>query len=238
MLQVSELDVHYGGINALNGVSLEVHAGEIVAIIGANGAGKTSLLRRICGSVTGEKGRVFFNGTDITRLKPHQIATMGVAHVPEGRRLFANLTVFENLLVGAHIVKDSAKIKISIQRAYELFPWLRSRRSQLAGTLSGGEQQMLAIARALMSDPKLLLMDEPSLGLSPALVETVFRTIRELNSAGRTVLLVEQNSAKALAVAHRAYVLETGRIVAQGPARELLDSPMVKQAYLGGKACA
>ncbi|HCF89918.1 MAG TPA: ABC transporter ATP-binding protein [Firmicutes bacterium] len=233
MLRVNDVDVFYDGINALDSVSLEVNEGEIVAIIGANGAGKTSLLRRICGSVVSRKGQIIFEGVDITKTKPHDIIAMGIAHVPEGRRLFTNLTVFENLLVGAHLVNDKQKIQAGIARAYELFPWLVERRTQMAGTLSGGEQQMLAIARALMSDPKLLLMDEPSLGLSPALVETVFKIIKEVNSSGRTVLLVEQNSVQALGIAHRAYVLETGRVTLSGTAADLLNSSQVRQAYLG-----
>ncbi len=235
MLKVENLKVYYGGIYALRSVSLDVREGEIVTIVGANGAGKSTLLRTISGLVRAREGRVLFDGRDITRASVHQIAAAGIAHVPEGRRIFANVSVLENLLLGAHAVRDHAKIAAGLERAYSLFPWLKDRRSQRAGTLSGGEQQMLAIARALMSDPKLVLLDEPSLGLAPTLVKTVFSIVRELNAAGRTILLVEQNAAKALAIADRAYVLETGAVVTEGPATALMNSELVKEAYLGRK---
>lgn len=233
MLKVDSVDVFYGGIQALREVSVAVEEGEIVAIIGANGAGKSTLLRCISGLVRARRGRIVFKGRDITRLPPDQVAAMGIAHVPEGRRVFANLSVLENLLVGAHLARNRSEVASRLRRVYELFPWLEGRAHQKAGTLSGGEQQMLVIGRALMSDPTLVLMDEPSLGLAPALVKAVFGIIRELNASGRTVLLVEQNASQALALAHRAYVLQTGRVVLSGSGRELLDNPMVKAAYLG-----
>lgn len=233
MLRIEALDVYYGGIHALREVSVEVQEGEIVAIIGANGAGKSTLLRTISGLVRPRRGRILFGERDISRLPPDRVAALGIAHVPEGRRVFANLSVLENLLVGAHLARDGREVAARLRRVYELFPWLEGRARQKAGTLSGGEQQMLAIGRALMSDPRLVLMDEPSLGLAPALVKAVFGIIRELNAAGRTILLVEQNASQALALAHRAYVLQTGRVVLTGTGRELLDSPLVKAAYLG-----
>lgn len=233
MLNVDSVDVFYGGIQALREVSVAVEEGEMVAIIGANGAGKSTLLRCISGLVRARRGRIVFKGRDITRLPPDQVAAMGIAHVPEGRRVFANLSVLENLLVGAHLARSRSEVAARLRRVYELFPWLEGRAHQKAGTLSGGEQQMLVIGRALMSDPTLVLMDEPSLGLAPALVKAVFGIIRELNASGRTVLLVEQNASQALTLAHRAYVLQTGRVMLSGTGRELLDNPMVKAAYLG-----
>lgn len=236
LLQVQELDVYYGGIHALRNVSIEVQEGEIVAIIGANGAGKSTLLRTISGIVKPKRGRIIFAGRDITGKNPDAVAALGIAHVPEGRKMFANLTVLENLEVGAYLVRNRTVFQRNLEMVYTVFPRLRERASQLAGTLSGGEQQMLAIARGLMMGPKLLMMDEPSLGLAPVLVNTIFAKIREINREGTTVLLVEQNAHKALKLAHRAYVLETGALVASGPAGQLARDPMIQKAYLGRKA--
>ncbi|MGB9867342.1 MAG: ABC transporter ATP-binding protein [Bacillota bacterium] len=236
LLEVRDLDVFYGGIHALRSVSLGVDQGEIVTIIGANGAGKSTLLKTISGIVKPKAGRILFAGQDITGKSPDKVAALGIAHVPEGRKMFANLTVLENLEVGAYLVRDRATFQRNLELVYAIFPRLKERASQLAGTLSGGEQQMLAIARGLMMRPKLLMMDEPSLGLAPVLVNTIFAKIREINAEGTTVLLVEQNAHKALKLAHRAYVLETGTLVASGPAAQLARDPMVQKAYLGKKA--
>jgi branched-chain amino acid transport system ATP-binding protein len=233
VLQVEGLRVHYGAIEALRGISLEVPAREVVALIGANGAGKTTTLRAISKMLSPSGGRVRFLGEDVTRLPSHRIVARGMAHAPEGRGIFLNLTVKENLELGAYLRRDRSGIEADAERAYALFPILAERRSQIAGTLSGGEQQMLAVARALMSRPKLMLLDEPSLGLAPQVVERIFAVLREVNASGVALLLVEQNAHKALQLAHRAYVLETGAIVMQGTGRELLASPAVRKAYLG-----
>ena len=233
ILSVSNLEVAYGTIPALHGIDLEVEKGEIVTLIGANGAGKTTTLRTISGLLHPRKGDVQFNGKTITRIKPHVITAMGVSHVPEGRGIFANLTVAENLELGAYLRKDKIE-KAEYERIYSLFPVLKERIKQNAGTLSGGEQQMLAISRALMSKPAVLLLDEPSLGLAPQMVQTIFRVIREINSEGTTILLVEQNAHMALMTARRAYVMETGRIVAADDTKALLASDRIKKAYLGG----
>ena len=233
LLSVRDLRVAYGGIQALRGVSLEVNEGEIVTLIGANGAGKTTLLRSISGLLRPKSGSIQYGDCDICREPAHRIVKRGLCHVPEGRIVFANLTVRENLQLGAYLRNDAGGIKADLESMYLLFPRLRERMSQSAGTLSGGEQQMLAIARALMGRPKVLLMDEPSLGLAPLLVQEIFRRIREINAAGTTILLVEQNAHMALSVAHRGYVLETGEIVLAGEARELALNEDVKKAYLG-----
>jgi branched-chain amino acid transport system ATP-binding protein len=234
LLVVDNIDTHYGAIQALHGISLEVNAGEIVTLIGANGAGKTTTLRAISGMIEPTRGDVVFDGVDITGTPPHMLVTKGLSHVPEGRGIFANLTVAENLELGAYVRKDRHNLSADKERVFTLFPRVKERLKQMAGTLSGGEQQMVAIARALLARPKLLLLDEPSLGLAPQLVKLIFDIIREINTQGTTVLLVEQNAHMALAVAHRAYVLQTGSICKSGPARDLLDDPEVKKAYLGG----
>ena len=234
MLEVEGLDVYYGAVHALKGLTLRAEQGEIVTLIGANGAGKTTLLRTISGLVRPRAGRVAFEGRDITRVPPHDIVGLGVSQSPEGRMVFANLSVGDNLELGAYRRKDRAGIAADRERAFELFPRLRERRRQSAGTLSGGEQQMLAIGRALMSRPRLLLLDEPSLGLAPLLVREIFKTIREINAAGVTVLLVEQNAHMALSVAGRGYVLETGRVRLEDRADRLLQNEEVRRAYLGG----
>ncbi len=233
VLQVSGLCVHYGAIEALRGISIEVPAGEVVALIGANGAGKTTTLRAISKMIRPSGGSVRFLGEDVTRLPSHEVVARGMAHAPEGRGIFLNLTLRENLMLGAYLRRDAAGIAKDEERAYALFPILAERRDQVAGTLSGGEQQMLAVGRALMSRPRLLLLDEPSLGLAPQLVERIFGALREVNDSGVALLLVEQNAHKALQLAHRAYVLETGSIVMSGTGRELLASPEVRKAYLG-----
>jgi branched-chain amino acid transport system ATP-binding protein len=230
---VRDLVVHYGVIRALAGVSLEVGDGQVVALIGANGAGKSTTLRAVSGMLRPTAGAVVLGGADVTGLPSHALVSRGMAHAPEGRGVFLNLTVRENLDLGAYLRRDRAGIEQDRQRAYQLFPILGERRSQVAGTLSGGEQQMLAVARAMMSRPRLLLLDEPSLGLAPQVVERIFEVLREINQAGVSLLLVEQNAHKALQVAHRAYVLETGSVVMQGTGRELLASPEVRKAYLG-----
>jgi len=234
MLQVETLDVYYGAVHALKGVSLRADQGEIVTLIGANGAGKTTLLRSISGLVPSRAGRVTFEGRDITRVPPHDIVGLGVSQAPEGRLVFANLSVEDNLDLGAYRRKDRPGIKEDLDAVYRLFPRLLERRRQTAGTLSGGEQQMLAIGRALMSRPRLLLLDEPSLGLAPLLVREIFRTIVEINRRGVTVLLVEQNAHMALSVAGRGYVLETGHVRFEDQASRLLQNEDVKKAYLGG----
>ncbi len=233
LLEVRDLHVYYGVIHALKGVSLDVPQGKIVALIGANGAGKTSTLRAISGMVTPKKGsQVLFDGADITGQKSHAVVARRLAHAPEGRGIFLNLTVQENLHLGAFLRRDK-EIEKDADHCYELFPVLKERRTQIAGTLSGGEQQMLAISRALMSRPKLLLLDEPSLGLAPQITDRIFRTLRDVNAQGVSMLLVEQNANLALRVAHHAYVLETGEIKMQGTGEELLKSDEVRRAYLG-----
>ena len=233
MLEVRDLEVYYGVIQALKGISFDVNQGEIVALIGANGAGKTTTLQTLTGILSPKSGSIVFEGKDLTRTPAHKIVEMGMAHVPEGRRVFADMSVYENLLLGAYTRKDKAEIAESLAGVYKRFPRLEERKGQRAGTLSGGEQQMLAMGRALMSKPRIILMDEPSMGLSPIFVEEVFRIIKEISAEGTTVLLVEQNAKKALTIADRAYVLETGRIVLQGDAKDLLNNESVKKAYLG-----
>lgn len=233
VLAVEGLHVRYGAIHALQGVSLEVLPGEVVALIGANGAGKTTTLAAVSGLLKPAAGRVRLLGDDITGSPAERLVYRGIAHAPEGRGIFANLTVRENLLLGAYRRRDRDGIRADLQRALKVFPILAEREGQLAGTLSGGEQQMLAVARAMMSRPKLLLLDEPSLGLAPQVVETIFQTLAEIHRSGVSILLVEQNAAKALAFADRAYVLETGRVVMLGRGAELLASPDVRRAYLG-----
>ncbi len=233
ILEVRDLRVDYGGIKALRGISLEVPEGQVVALIGANGAGKTTTLRAISKMLRPASGTIRFRGEDVTRLASHQLVARGMAHGPEGRGIFLNLTVRENLELGAYLRRDRAGIEADAEKAYALFPILAERRAQVSGTLSGGEQQMLAVARALMSRPKLLLLDEPSLGLAPQVVERIFAVLRDVSATGVSLLLVEQNAHKALQLAHRAYVLETGDIVMTGTGRELLASPEVRKAYLG-----
>ena len=233
VLELKGVDARYGRVQALRGVTIEVRKGEIVALIGSNGAGKTTTLRTISGLMHPVKGSIHFEGRDITFDPAHVIVGRGICQAPEGRRLFPRMTVVDNLGMGAYTRSDSVGVRQDMQRVYELFPRLKERSTQIAGTLSGGEQQMLAIGRALMSRPKLLMMDEPSLGLAPILIETIFQVITEINSQGTPVLLVEQNAHKALAIAHRAYVLETGSIVKQGSGEELLESEDVQKAYLG-----
>ena len=233
ILAVRELEVAYGTIPALHGIDLEVEKGEIVTLIGANGAGKTTTLRTISGLLRPRRGAVTFNDRNITAVKPHVITAMGVSHVPEGRGIFANLTVKDNLELGGYLRKDKIT-DAEYERVYTLFPVLKERFKQNAGTLSGGEQQMLAISRALMSKPSVLLLDEPSLGLAPQVVQTIFRVIREINAEGTTILLVEQNAHMALMTAHRGYVMETGRIAAHDTTQALLKSDRIKKAYLGG----
>lgn len=232
MLNVQDLCVNYGMIQAVKGVSFEVNKGEIVALIGANGAGKTSILHTITGIIQAKSGSVSFEDIDITKKPSHKIVAMGMAHVPEGRRVFSQLTVLENLKLGAYTRKDTKEIEQEIKRIYERFPRLEERKSQLAGTLSGGEQQMLAMGRALMSKPRLMVMDEPSMGLSPLYVNEIFKLIEDIHNSGTTVLLIEQNAKKALSIADRAYVLETGNITLSGKASELMDNDLVKKAYL------
>lgn len=233
LLEVKDVQVHYGAINALKGVSLTVEKGQLVTLIGANGAGKTTLLNTISGAVAGSAGSILFQGEEILNELPHLITRYGIAHVPEGRKIFTELTVEENLEVGAYVQKDAGRIRELIERNYELFPRLAERRGQEGGSLSGGEQQMLAIARGLMSDPTLLLLDEPSLGLAPLLVETVFELVSEINRQGVSVLLVEQNANIALQTATYGYVLETGTITIAGEASELMNNKAVQNAYLG-----
>lgn len=233
MLEISDLSVNYGGIKALQQVSLRVETGEIVTLIGANGAGKTTTLKTISRLLTAKTGRIIYQGQDITHLPPHEIVKRGIAHSPEGRRILARQTVLTNLQLGAYTRSDRLGVKSDIEEQLQLFPRLSERREQLAGTLSGGEQQMLAIARALMSCPKLLLLDEPSLGLAPQIVREIFSIIRQLNESGVTILLVEQNANLALETANRGYVLEAGRLTIAGEAGDLLKDERVKQAYLG-----
>ncbi|MFM6062557.1 MAG: ABC transporter ATP-binding protein [Microcystis panniformis] len=233
MLEINDLSVNYGGIKALQQVSLRVETGEIVTLIGANGAGKTTTLKAISRILTAKTGRIIYQGQDITHLPPHEIVKRGIAHSPEGRRILARQTVLTNLQLGAYTRSDRLGVKSDIEEQWQLFPRLSERREQLAGTLSGGEQQMLAIARALMSRPKLLLLDEPSLGLAPQIVREIFSIIRKLNESGVTILLVEQNAHLALETANRGYVLEAGCLTIAGEARDLLKDERVKQAYLG-----
>ncbi len=245
LLEVKDLEVYYGVIQALKGISFEVNKGEIVTLIGANGAGKTTTMQSIMGLIPAKSGTVTYNGTELGaehgkkdvelgKLPCHKIVELGITQVPEGRRIFQELTVYENLLMGAYTNKSKAAIKNDIERIYEKFPRLKERRNQIAGTLSGGEQQMLAMGRALMIHPDLLMLDEPSMGLSPLLVDQVFDIIKEIHAEGTTVLLVEQNAGKSLAISDHAYVLENGRIVLSGTGAELLESEEVKKAYLGG----
>lgn len=234
LLEVKGLEVYYGVIQALKGIDFEVNEGEIVTLIGANGAGKTTTMQSVIGLIPPKVGTVSFEGKEITHLPCHKIVSLGMSQVPEGRRVFQELTVYQNLLMGAYIQKDKKAIKEDIEKIYARFPRLEERKNQIAGTLSGGEQQMLAMGRALMSRPKLLMLDEPSMGLSPLLVDEVFTIIKDLNKEGTTVLLVEQNAGKSLAISDRAYVLENGRIVLSGTGEELLQSEEVKKAYLGG----
>ena len=231
-LSIKDLHINYGMIQAVKGASFEVNKGEIVALIGANGAGKTSILHTLTGLIPAKSGSIEFEGKEISKMPAHKIVTMGMAHVPEGRRVFAELSVLENLKLGAYTRKDKAEIEDTIKSVYKRFPRLEERKSQLAGTLSGGEQQMLAMGRALMSKPSVIVMDEPSMGLSPLYVNEIFDIINEVHKAGTTILLVEQNAKKALSIADRAYVLETGKIVLEGKASELLSDESVKKAYL------
>jgi len=233
MLEVKDLQVYYGVIQAIKGISFEVNQGEVIALIGANGAGKTTTLHTITGLLSPKSGQVLFEGKDITKTPAHKIVSMGMAHVPEGRRVFAELSVYENLKMGAYTRKDKAEIEKTLQSVYKRFPRLKERKNQMAGTLSGGEQQMLAMGRALMSKPRIILMDEPSMGLSPIMVNEIFDIIRAVSESGTTVLLVEQNAKKALSIADRAYVLETGKIVLSGDAKDLLEDDSIKKAYLG-----
>ncbi|PLR96531.1 ABC transporter ATP-binding protein [Bacillus sp. T33-2] len=234
MLRVEDVNVFYGNIQALKGVSLEINEGEIVTLIGANGAGKSTLLKTISGLLKPKQGKIEFKGQPIAGKAAQTIVKRGISHVPEGRRVFANMTVEENLDLGAFLRKDKAGIKQDLENVFHLFPRLQERRKQQAGTLSGGEQQMLAMGRALMARPQLLILDEPSMGLAPLLVKTIFRIIEEINQSGTTILLVEQNAHMALSIADRAYVIETGRVVLSGAAEELTSSEQVKMAYLGG----
>ncbi len=233
MLEVKDLEVYYGMIQAIKGISFHVDKGEVIALIGANGAGKTTTLHTVTGLLSPKSGHVIFEGKDITKVPAHKIVSMGMAHVPEGRRVFAELSVYENLKMGAYTRKDKNEIEESLKNVYKRFPRLEERKNQMAGTLSGGEQQMLAMGRALMSKPKIILMDEPSMGLSPIMVNEIFDIIRSVSESGTTVLLVEQNAKKALSISDRAYVLETGKIALEGKAKDLLEDDSIKKAYLG-----
>ena len=233
MLEIRDLEVYYGMIQAIKGISFDVNEGEVIALIGANGEGKTTILHTITGLLAAKNGKVNFNGTDITKVPGHKIVSMGMAHVPEGRRVFAQLSVYQNLMMGAYTRKDKQEISDTLENIYHRFPRLEERKNQMAGTLSGGEQQMLAMGRALMSHPKIILMDEPSMGLSPIFVNEIFDIIKEVSKGGTTVLLVEQNAKKALSIADRGYVLETGKIVLEGKADDLLHNDSIKKAYLG-----
>ncbi len=233
MLEIRDLQVYYGMIHAIKGISFDVREGEVIALIGANGAGKTTILHSVTGLIPVKSGQILFEGNDITKVPAHKIVSMGMAHVPEGRRVFSQLTVYENLKMGAYTRKDKNEIRESLEMVYKRFPRLEERKNQIAGTLSGGEQQMLAMGRALMSKPRILLMDEPSMGLSPIFVAEIFDIIQSVAAGGTTVLLVEQNAKKALEIADRAYVMETGTIALSGEAAELLDNDMIKKAYLG-----
>ena len=233
MLEIKDLEVYYGVIQAIKGISFEVNEGEIISLIGANGAGKTTILHTVTGLLSPKKGSIIFEGKDITKTPAHKIVSLGLAHVPEGRRVFAEMSVYQNLKMGAYTRSDKGEIEQTLEKVYKRFPRLEERKNQLAGTLSGGEQQMLAMGRALMSNPRIILMDEPSMGLSPILVNEIFDIIQSVSEAGTTVLLVEQNAKKALAIADRAYVLETGKIVMSGDAKELMNDDSIKKAYLG-----
>lgn len=233
MLKIENIQVYYGMINAIKGVSFEVNEGEVIALIGANGAGKTTILHTITGLVAPKSGHVYFEGKDLTKIPAHKIVYLGMAHVPEGRRIFQQLTVYENLKLGAFSITDKVQIEKNLNYVYMHFPRLAERKNQVAGTLSGGEQQMLAMGRALMSKPKIILMDEPSMGLSPIFVNEIFSIIEEVSKEGTTVLLVEQNAKKALSLADRAYVLETGSITVTGDAKDLLNNDDIRKAYLG-----
>lgn len=233
LLSVENIEVYYGVIKALKGISFKVNKGEIVALIGANGAGKTTTLQTISGLISVKSGSIMFNGKDISKIAPHKIVSMGMAQVPEGRRVFAQLSVYENLLLGAYTRSNKNEIAENLEMVYSSFPRLKERKKQLAGTLSGGEQQMLAMGRALMSNPEIILMDEPSMGLSPLFVNEIFNIIQKISDLGKTVLLVEQNAKKALSIADRAYVLETGNIVFEGKAANLINNEQIKRAYLG-----
>ena len=233
MLKITDFEVYYGVIQAIKGISFEVKEGEVIALIGANGAGKTTILHTVTGLIAPKAGKIEFEGTDITKTPAHKIVSMGMAHVPEGRRVFAQLSVYENLKLGAYTRSDKTEIEETLEMVYKRFPRLKERRNQAAGTLSGGEQQMLAMGRALMSHPKIILMDEPSMGLSPIFVNEIFDIIKEVSAGGTTVLLVEQNAKKALGIADRAYVLETGNIVLTGEAKALMNDESIKKAYLG-----
>ena len=233
LLELQGVDAFYGRVQALHGVSIAVEQSEIVALIGSNGAGKTTTLRTISGLMHPANGSISFDGTDITKTAAHKIVGLGICQSPEGRRLFPRMQVIDNLQMGAYTRTDKPGIQQDMERVFDLFPRLKERSTQLAGTLSGGEQQMLAMGRAMMSRPKLLMLDEPSLGLAPILVDAIFRTIQEINAAGTPILLVEQNAVRALEVAHRGYVLETGNVVQKGSGKELLNSPDVQRAYLG-----
>ncbi|MBQ7768375.1 MAG: ABC transporter ATP-binding protein [Oscillospiraceae bacterium] len=234
LLEVNDLEVYYGVIRALKGISFQVNEGEIVSLIGANGAGKTTMMQSVVGIIPKRSGTVIFDGQDITKTPCHKIVKLGMTQVPEGRRIFQELSVYDNLLMGAYSVKDQQQFKEDLEAAFARFPRLAERRKQIAGTLSGGEQQMLAMSRALMTRPKLLMLDEPSMGLAPILVDQIFEIIKELNEAGTTILLVEQNASKALEISDRAYVLETGCVTLSGTGKELANSPEVQKAYLGG----
>lgn len=234
MLKINDMNVYYGAIHALKGVSLEVHPGEIVTLIGANGAGKSTLLKTISGLLKPKSGEILFEGEHLAGKFPQLIVKRGISQVPEGRRVFANMSVEENLELGAYLRKDKKGIREDFDKVFQLFPRLHERRKQQSGTLSGGEQQMLAMGRALMARPRLLLLDEPSMGLAPLLVKTIFRIIEEINQSGTTIMLVEQNANMALSIANRAYVIETGKIVAAGTSQELGQSDQIRKAYLGG----
>lgn len=234
MLQIKDIDVYYGSIHALKKLYLEVEQGSIVTLIGANGAGKTTTLNTISGILRPRNGTIMYKGTDITKVAPEKIVGLGISQVPEGRRVFSTMTVVENLEMGGYLRRDKKAIQTDMEMVYSRFPRLQERRKQLAGTLSGGEQQMLAIGRALMAQPELMLMDEPSMGLAPLLVKEIFSIIKDINERGTTILLVEQNANMALSIAHKAFVIETGEIVLQGTAEQLLKSEDVKKAYLGG----
>ncbi|MBR5583033.1 MAG: ABC transporter ATP-binding protein [Lachnospiraceae bacterium] len=233
MLEVKDLQVSYGMIQAIKGISFEVNQGEVIALIGANGAGKTTILHTVTGLLAPKAGSIMFEGQDITKVPAHKIVSMGMAHVPEGRRVFAQLSVYDNLKMGAYTRTDKNEIEESLEMVYKRFPRLEERKNQMAGTLSGGEQQMLAMGRALMSKPKIILMDEPSMGLSPIFVNEIFNIIQDVSASGTTVLLVEQNAKKALSIADRAYVLETGNIALEGDAKVLMNDDSIKKAYLG-----
>lgn len=233
MLEIKDLEVYYGMIQAIKGISFEVNEGEVVSLIGANGAGKTTILHTVTGLLSPKSGSIIFEGQDITKIPAHKIVSLGMAHVPEGRRVFAQFSVYQNLKMGAYTRSDKDEIEASLEAVYKRFPRLEERKNQLAGTLSGGQQQMLAMGRALMSKPRIILMDEPSMGLSPILVNEIFDIIQSVSASGTTVLLVEQNAKKALSIADRAYVLETGKIVQEGKADVLMHDDSIRKAYLG-----